>query len=254
MLDKHATKAALAAAGIPTSPTLAVLADRSALAQFDLDALPDAWALKPNSSRCGLGIVIAAGRRGAAWLDATGRILTPDAVRRHVRSVLDGEFSPDGERDAALFEPLLRPNAELAAIAPLGLPDVRILCDGARPVMAMLRLPTRRSGARANLHRGAVGAAVDLETGRITGARIARREIEHHPDTGVRLLGVRVPRWQDVLAAAAACHGCTGLGYLGADVVVAETHGVLVLEVNASPGLEIQNVNGCGLGDRMRCP
>ena len=31
--------------------------------------------------------------------------------------------------------------------------------------MAMLRLPTKASGGRANLHQGAIGAGVDLVTG-----------------------------------------------------------------------------------------
>ena len=36
----------------------------------------------------------------------------------------------------------------------------------------------------------------------------------------------------------------TGLRYLGADIVFDRAHGHLVLEVNARPGLEIQNVQG----------
>ncbi len=38
------------------------------------------------------------------------------------------------------------------------------------PVMAMLRLPTRQSGGKANLHQGAIGVGVDLATG-VTPAR-----------------------------------------------------------------------------------
>jgi predicted ATP-grasp superfamily ATP-dependent carboligase len=38
------------------------------------------------------------------------------------------------------------------------------------------------------------------------------------------------------------------LGYLGVDVVIDVELGPLVLEINARPGLEIQNINGAGLG------
>lgn len=45
------------------------------------------------------------------------------------------------------------------------------------------------------------------------------------------------------------CAGATGLHYLGADVVIDAERGPLVLEVNARPGLQIQNVTGQGLLD-----
>jgi alpha-L-glutamate ligase-like protein len=127
------------------------------------------------------------------------------------------------------------------------MPDVRVICQDGRPVAAMLRLPTQASGGRANLHQGGVGAAVDLATGRVVAARWRRRPILHHPDTGAELVGLQIPAWSSVLETSAACADATGLGYLGADVVFDRTLGHLVLEVNARPGLEIQNVQGRGL-------
>ena len=41
------------------------------------------------------------------------------------------------------------------------------------PAMAMLRLPTRESGGRANLHQGGIGAGVDLDDGRDQSRRSA---------------------------------------------------------------------------------
>jgi len=38
------------------------------------------------------------------------------------------------------------------------------------------------------------------------------------------------------------------LNYVGVDIVIDETDGPLILEINARPGLEIQNINGFGLG------
>jgi len=43
-----------------------------------------------------------------------------------------------------------------------------------------------------------------------------------------------------------------GLGYLGVDVAIDETAGPLVLELNARPGLSIQNANRCGLKSRLK--
>lgn len=45
--------------------------------------------------------------------------------------------------------------------------------------------------------------------------------------------------------------GATGLGYMGVDAVVDVERGPLIMEVNARPGLEIQNVNGIGLAERL---
>ena len=42
--------------------------------------------------------------------------------------------------------------------------------------------------------------------------------------------------------------GSVPLGYLGVDVVLDVERGPLVLEINARPGLEIQNINALGLG------
>jgi hypothetical protein len=57
--------------------------------------------------------------------------------------------------------------------------------------------------------------------------------------------------WHDVVAAARRCSAATGLGYVGVDLVIDAVCGVQVLECNAYPGLEIQNVNAAGLGGRI---
>jgi glutathione synthase/RimK-type ligase-like ATP-grasp enzyme len=42
-----------------------------------------------------------------------------------------------------------------------------------------------------------------------------------------------------------------GLGYCGADIVLDVNDGPLVIEVNAHPGIEIQNINQQGLKSRI---
>ena len=58
--------------------------------------------------------------------------------------------------------------------------------------------------------------------------------------------------WQECLNLAARCHELTGLGYLGADIVLDRFKGPLILEINARPGLNIQIANGVGLSERIR--
>lgn len=42
-----------------------------------------------------------------------------------------------------------------------------------------------------------------------------------------------------------------GLGYLGVDLAIDRELGPLVMEVNARPGLQVQNVTGAGLAERL---
>jgi alpha-L-glutamate ligase-like protein len=244
--DKAATKDALSAVGVPVAPTLALVADGRWVRRLEPTSLPDAWAIKPNQGLGGNGILISAGRSANGWRRPSGRPLDLLEVKDHLRFVLDGEFSGRA-RDKALVEPLLVADPEFAALAHQGLPDVRVICVHDEPKVAMARLPTASSGGRANLHQGAIGAAVDLRTGRIEAARCGTRPVTEHPDTGARIVGSVIPAWSDILAAASRCGPATGLGYVGADIVIDAERGPLVLEVNARPGLQIQNVSASGL-------
>src|SRR5438552_4406436 len=145
----------------------------------------------------------------------------------------------------------VRLHAAFAAIAYKGIPDIRVILYRQRPAMAMLRLPTKASGGRANLHQGGIGAGVDLDTGRTHRAVQRNRLIEEHPDTGASLLGVHVPRWREVLTMGRRVAEAVELGYLGVDIVVDATQGPMLLEANARPGLAIQIANGRGLLPRL---
>jgi hypothetical protein len=78
---------------------------------------------------------------------------------------------------------------------------------------------------------------VDLGSRGITQALVKGQEVSEHPDTGHALIGVEVAYWDEILDVASSCSEATGLGYLGADLVIDEELGPLVMEVNARPGL-----------------
>jgi len=251
--NKYATKTALVAVGVPVVPTITVVRDHWDLDVLDWDLLPAAWALKPNTGGQGKGIMLARDRAGDHWITASGRELSRKAITEHIWTVLDGEYSLGWvEQDWVLFEPLILPHPALGDLVPLGLPDIRIICYHAQPVLAMTRLPTKASEGRANLHQGAIGAAINLESGCVVRALCGREEIVNHPDTGHRLVGVAIPYWETILHAAQQCGPATGLGYTGVDIVIDIQRGPLVIEVNARPGLEIQNVTGVGLMEQVQ--
>jgi alpha-L-glutamate ligase-like protein len=132
-----------------------------------------------------------------------------------------------------------------------GVPDIRVIVYRGVPVMSMVRLPTRMSDGKANLHQGAVGAGVDIATGRTLAGVLGNDVINEHPDTGQPIRGLEVPQWDVILEAAARSADITGLGYLGVDMVLDRELGPLMLELNARPGLNIQLANRCGLRPRL---
>jgi alpha-L-glutamate ligase-like protein len=151
-----------------------------------------------------------------------------------------------------LIQQRVLPDAALERISYQGTADIRVIVYRHVPAMAMLRLPTRLSGGRANLHQGAIGAGVDLEIGMTCHAVLRNRLTERHPDTGESVIGIRVPHWPRILEMARRVSRAVQMGYLGVDVVLDRRHGPLLLEANARPGLAIQIANGQGLLPRLR--
>ena len=150
-----------------------------------------------------------------------------------------------------MIEPLIIADPALADLVPEGLPDLRVICLHDEPLMAMVRLPTNESDGKANLHQRAIGAGVSLDTGRITRALVKGTPITHHPDTGIELIGFEIPGWDRVLELASKCGPAIGLGYSGSDIVLDVNDGPLIIEVNAHPGIEIQNICQLGLKAQM---
>lgn len=65
-------------------------------------------------------------------------------------------------------------------------------------------------------------------------------------------MNIQVPYWREHLIIGAKAYEMTGLGYLGADIVLDAFRGPMMLELNARPGLAIQIANGKGLAARLK--
>lgn len=251
--DKIRCKQLLEAHGIPVPRMLDFIRTQyeSGHLARHLEGL-DEFVIKPASGSGGDGIVVIVSRRHDYWVTAGGGILTIDDLQFHVSGILNGMYSLGGQPDSALFEALVRSDPVLKRLAPDGVADIRVVVYRGIPVMAMMRLPTRRSGGCANLHRGAIGAGINMVTGRTLHAVMDHRIVDSHPDSGVSIEGLEVPGWAGLLELAARCQNAVGLGYLGVDIVLDADRGPLVLELNARPGLSIQIANQTGLEARLR--
>lgn len=250
--DKLATKALAEQKGLSIPETYTVVRTPHDAAMLER-VLADrgSFVIKPARGSGGKGVLVIGGREGAGYLKASGTRINGDDLRHHVANILAGLFSLGGRRDFALVEYQVKPAKVLAEISYQGAPDIRIVLLHGYPVMAMLRVATLESDGRANLHQGAIGIGIDLVSGRTIRAVRYGRPVTHHPDLKSHLIGIQIPDWDQILDIAVTCQEMTGLGYLGVDIMIDETLGPLMIEVNARPGLAIQMANGVGLMRRL---
>jgi alpha-L-glutamate ligase-like protein len=239
--------------GVPTPAVYAEIASYGALRRLpQLLARREDFVIKPNHGSAGRGVLVIIGRDGTDFRRHNGERLRADALRQHCSAILSGMYSLGGHPDTAIVQQRVRLHPAFAAVSYKGIPDVRVVLYRNEPAMAMLRLPTRASGGRANLHQGGIGTGIDLDSGLTHHAVQRNRAVDRHPDTGRPVIGLRVPHWNAVLSLSRRVAAAVGLGYLGVDVVVDAQAGPLLLEANARPGLAIQIANGRGLLPRLR--
>jgi len=246
--DKALTKTICQAHGIPVPETYALVERFGNVPRLEgLVQDRREFVLKPARGAAGRGVLVITGRTGAGYVTSGGRCLSAEDLRYHVSTTLSGLYSLGGRPDRVIVEERIAIHPALAAMAVGGTPDVRVIVHRGLPVMAMIRLPTRQSGGRANLHQGAVGVGVSIESGTTFGGVHRDRPIAVHPDTGAALAGTVLPCWADVLTIAAALGRALEMGYVGVDIVLDAARGPVVLEANARPGLAIQIANRRGL-------
>lgn len=242
--DKVATKKMLNLAGVPVSPLRGVFDSVKSLSGLAA-VLDRPVALKPAAGRGGGGILLVAPSENGGWEDIQGRPLTQEEIWQHATEIIHGRFS-FGDEDVMMVEDLLKPDPDVQALHGRGIADFRFIYENGRLLMAMLRLPTRLSEGKANLHAGGVGVSIDLENGTLGPVVSASGVADHHPD-GPAVKGKKVPHWDAMLSTAERAAAVAPLGYVGVDLVLDAELGPVVLEWNARPGLEIQNVHGAPL-------
>lgn len=215
-----------------------------------LDEL-DEFVAKPAQGSGGKGILVVVGQQEGQYRKSSGEMMSLSAVQRHLTNTLSGLHSLGGRTDVAFLERLVKVSDLFSAVSHEGVPDIRLIVFKGFPVMGMLRLATKSSDGKANLHQGAIGVGLDIGSGHAIRAVQNNVLVSHHPDTGADLSHIEVPNWRELLLLAARCYEVTELGYLGCDIVIDKDRGPLILELNARPGLSIQIANNIGLIPRL---
>jgi len=251
--SKLLTKRYFAKADIPTPEIYAKFKDPRDISDFDWMSLPSSFALKPNKGLGGEGIIVVKKRdeNKGSWITTNRSLVSVDDLKFHALDILEGAYSMGNVPDIAYIEEYVGRHPTFRRYAYRGTPDIRIIVFNKVPVMAMLRLPTKESGGRANLHQGAIGCGVDIATGITTRAIWHGKLIKYKPETKRKLHGIKIPGWTKILEIAVRAQEASFLGYVGIDIVLHPEKGPMILEINSQPGLSIQLANGAGLKKRL---
>lgn len=250
--DKLITKTMAIEHGLPVPELYALVREEHEIDELHQKiAHRDAFVVKPAHGSGGDGILIITGRRGDKYRRSNGNLMARDEFNHHISNALSGLFSLGGQSDHVLIEYCVQFDPIFDHVSYKGVPDIRIIVFRGYPVMAMIRLPTRMSDGKANLHQGAIGVGIDLPTGTTRRGVWGTEPVKEHPDTEHSIIGLKIPRWDELLLIAAKSSEMSGLGYVGVDIVLDKNLGPLILELNARPGLAIQIANGNGLQHRL---
>lgn len=250
--DKLLTKRLAEEAGVTVPRLYAVVEIEKQISQVSakLSQYND-FVVKPAHGSGGEGILVIIGRAQGGYRKASGVIMSEQEFRHHLSNVLSGMYSLGGLPDTALVEQRVDFDPVFKDVSYQGVPDIRTIVFKGIPVMAMIRLPTRMSDGKANLHQGAIGVGIDLKTGRTFSGVWREEVVTQHPDTGSAVIDLTIPGWEEILELTSRCYDIVGLGYLGVDIVLDKEHGPMMLEMNARPGLSIQIANRMGLHKRL---
>ncbi len=250
--EKLLTKRVLVKNNVATPKLYASFYKFKDLDDFDWDSLPQDFVVKPNAGYGGEGILLVRKFKNGKGETTDQNNIDSAGLKRHIQDILDGNYSLNQVPDAAFIEERIRRSKTFKKYTWRGAPDIRVIVFNKVPVMAMLRLPTEESNGTANLHGGAIGVGIDIATGVTVHAIRYDQPIKYVPDTKIKLNGIKVPHWEEILRLSVEAQVASKLGFAGVDIILDENKGPVVIEINARPGLSIQNANRAPLLRRLK--
>lgn len=262
--NKILTKKVLARENINTPEVYKLVKTKKQLQFLDFESLPNSFVIKPNQGTGGNGIVVLYGKKKGqtAWIRPSGEIMTARDITTHIENIIEGRYSMGSRKDIAIIEERVKTDPFLKQYSYKGVPDIRIIGYNQVPIMAMMRLPTKKSNGTANLHSGAICTGIDISSG-ITTYSMHMQDRSLMSDSyemidstldlkeNKKLGGIQIPYWEEILEIAVKCQKASKLGYIGVDIALDAEKGPVVFELNARPGLGIQVANQAGLRWRL---
>ena len=250
--SKLKTKEFLKANNIATPETYFVLSSHEEINDSIFEKLNPPFVVKPNGGFGGKWILVI-DKTDASWNYITNswKVYSKEALKKHFLEIIDWFYSLSWNRDKAIIEKKIELDEEIELLGKYWLPDIRVIVFNMVPVMAMLRVPTKESKWKANLHAWACWVGIDIWTWKLTFITYKWKTIKSIPGIwDVRWL--KIPHWEKILELSVKTQQVTKIGYIGCDIVIDKEDWPLVLEVNIRPWLEVQLANMAPLKDRLK--
>ena len=169
-------------------------------------------------------------------------VVSDNELRRFILDDLDGKNSMTNGNDKVIVEEKLVPGDTFKEFCKFWLADMRIIVFNLVPVWAMVRIPTEKSGGKANLAAWGIWAGIDIWTWVIKSVYVNHKSYTNKfPEEYKHLKWIRIPYWDDILLWSSKIQYFVNLWYLALDWVITDDWPKL-LEINARAGLELQNI------------
>lgn len=169
-------------------------------------------------------------------------VVSDNELRRFILDDLDGKNSMTNGNDKVIVEEKLVPGDTFKEFCKFWLADMRIIVFNLVPVWAMVRIPTEKSGWKANLAAGGIWAGIDIWTWVIKSVYVNHKSYTNKfPEEYKHLKWIKIPYWDDILLWSSKIQYFVNLWYLALDWVITDDWPKL-LEINARAGLELQNI------------
>ncbi len=196
--DKLKTKHLALQAGISVPPLYQIIETEHQIKKIDELLAPYTdFVIKPARGSGGEGILVIVDKIYGRYRQINGKLLSTSELSYHLSCLLSGAYSLGGYPDYAIIERRVVVDPVFSEVSFEGVPDIRIINLLGYPAMAMVRLPTRLSGGKANLHQGAIGVGVNIANGQTLGGVFQNDTIDYHPDTLKPITDLQVPYWQE---------------------------------------------------------
>ena len=154
--DKVLTKELALKAGMAVPDLYGVIANQGEVRTFpDIVENLQSFVIKPAAGSGGDGILVVTGRserKRDSFRLSSGEIISEGEILYHLSNIVGGQYSLSGNPDKALIEYCVHFDPVFANVSYQGVPDIRVVVYRGYPAMAMVRLPTRASDGKANLH------------------------------------------------------------------------------------------------------
>ncbi|MEF2175172.1 MAG: tyrosine/phenylalanine carboxypeptidase domain-containing protein [Candidatus Absconditabacteria bacterium] len=289
--NKLKTKIFLSERGIPVPETYGVISSRKQLQEYNFSNFPkEEYVIKPNKGSKGNGIFIVK-NLGEVEFDEkpleknffnkiknkinsyleykiplftkdqdeenknhyklSEKIINHNTLTRYLLDILGGKHSLTIGSDTILIEEKLIPGEGFKQFCEFGLADIRVIVFNLVPIAAMVRIPTEESKGKANLAQGGAAAGIEVGSGKIYSYYKKRKlYMNQFPKNLENLKGYQMPYWDEILSYSSQIQFYANLGYLALDWVITN-EGPKILEINARAGLEVQNVCGLNMKNRL---